>query len=417
MNLWNETKSVPISRTMVWEAYKKVKANKGAGGVDKISMAEFEANRTPHLYKLWNRLASGSYFPPPVKEAEIAKKNGETRKLGIPTIADRVGQMVVKEYLEPRFECIFSPSSYGYRPNKDAHQALESVRVNCRKHDWVIDLDIKGFFDNIDHDKLMQAIDKHVPEKWVKMYIKRWLSMPVLLKTGVLRENQGKGTPQGGVISPLLANLFLHYAFDKWLKKTNNTLVFARYADDAIIHCKSKTQAEWLLKAISGRMQDCGLELHKDKTKLVYCKDYRRQGDYPQVKFDFLGYSFQPRTAKSAKDGKLFLGYDCAISISSKKRLIARLKELDIPNLTFKSIVGVAQYLNPYIRGWVNYYGKFRGYEMNQVFQNLRRRLVFWARKRYKRYKTSINRAYDWLERIRKQFPYLFYHWQIGLCN
>jgi RNA-directed DNA polymerase len=220
-----------------------------------------------------------------------------------------------------------------------------------------------------------------------------------------------------GVISPLLANLFLHYAFDMWLSKKNNTIEFARYADDAIIHCRSKRQAEWLLKAIEERMQECGLELHKDKTKLVYCKDYRRQGDHPQVKFDFLGYSFQPRISKSTNDGKLFLGYDCAISIGSKKRLIARLREFDIPNLTFKSIVGIAQYLNPYIRGWVNYYGKFRGYEMNQVFQNLRRRLVFWARKRYKRYKTSINRAYDWLERVRKQFPYLFYHWQIGLCN
>jgi len=402
---------------MVWEAYKKVKANKGAGGVDKISMAEFDANRSKHLYKLWNRLASGSYFPPPVKEVEIAKRDGETRKLGVPTIADRVGQMVVKEYLEPRFEAIFSPSSYGYRPNKDAHQALESVRRNCRKYDWVIDFDIMGFFDNIDHERLMLAVDKHVPEKWAKMYIKRWLSMPILLKTGFLKEKQGKGTPQGGVISPLLANLFLHYAFDMWINKKNNTIEFARYADDAIIHCRSKRQAEWLLKAIEERMLECGLELHKDKTKLVYCKDYRRQGEHGQVKFDFLGYTFQPRTAKSTKDGKLFLGYDCAISISSKKRLIARLKGFDIPNLTFKSIVGIAQYLNPYIRGWINYYGKFRGYEMNQVFQNLRRRLVMWARKRYKRYKTSINRAYDWLERVREQFPYLFYHWQIGLCN
>jgi len=402
---------------MVWEAYKKVKANKGAAGVDSVSMEEFDANRSRNLYKLWNRLSSGSYFPPPVKEVEISKEGGKVRKLGIPTILDRVAQMVIKEYLEPRFEKIFSRNSYGYRPNKSAHQALESVRSNCRKFDWVIDLDIKGFFDNINHDKLMLAIEKHVPEKWAKMYIRRWLSSPVLRKTGVLEEKQGKGTPQGGVISPLLANLFLHYSFDKWLNRTNSTVEFARYADDAIVHCKSKGQAEWLLGAIAERMQECGLELHKDKTKIVYCKDYRRVGDYPLVKFDFLGYSFQPRTAKSRRDGKLFLGYDCAISISSKKRLIGRLKELDIPNLTFKSIVGIAQYLNPYIRGWVNYYGKFRGYEMNQVFQNLRRRLIFWARKRYKRYKTSINRAYDWLERVRKQFPYLFYHWQIGLCN
>jgi group II intron reverse transcriptase/maturase len=393
-----------------------VKANKGSAGIDSVSMEEFDANRSKHLYKLWNRMASGSYFPPPVKEVEIPKKDGKVRKLGVPTIADRVGQMVVKEYLELRFEKIFSPNSYGYRPNKDAIMALKSVRMNCRKYDWVIDLDIKGFFDNIDHYKLMQAVDKHVPEKWAKMYIKRWLSMPILLKTGVLQEKQGKGTPQGGVISPLLANLFLHYAFDQWLKKTNNTLEFVRYADDAIVHCKSKRQAEWLLKSISGRMQECGLELHKDKTKLVYCKDYRRQEKHPQVKFDFLGYSFQPRTTKSRRDGSLYLGFDCAISISSRTRIADKMEELDIVNLSFKSIVGVAQFLGPYIRGWINYYGKFRLFEMNSVFQWLKKRLIRWARKRYKRYKTNLKAAYQWLERVKKQYPTLFYHWTLGFA-
>jgi group II intron reverse transcriptase/maturase len=198
----NKTKSVPISTTMVWEAYKKVRRNKGSAGVDEISMAEYDANRSKHLYKLWNRLASGSYFPPPVKEVEISRKEGKIRKLGIPTISDRVGQMVVKDYLEPRFEKIFSPNSYGYRPNKNAHQALESVRNNCWRQDWVIDLDIKGFFDNIDHKKLIQAVEKHVPEQWAKMYIIRWLEAPVLKKTGELVTKQGKGTPQGGVITP-----------------------------------------------------------------------------------------------------------------------------------------------------------------------------------------------------------------------
>jgi group II intron reverse transcriptase/maturase len=417
MNLWNETKSVPVSMDQVWSAYKKVKANKGGAGVDSISMEEFEPNRSKHLYKLWNRMASGSYFPPPVKEVEIEKDDGKTRKLGIPTIADRIAQTVVKDYLEPRFEKIFSPNSYGYRPNKDAHQALAFVRENCRKYDWIIDLDIKGFFDNIDHQKLTLAVEKHVPEKWVRMYIQRWLTMPILLKSGKLQEKKGKGTPQGGVISPLLANLFLHYAFDAWLEKTDGSVKYARYADDAIIHCKSKALAEWVLKKVSERMQECGLELHKDKTKLVYCRDYRRKGNYPDVKFDFLGYTFQPRTSKSKRDGKLFLGYDCAISIRSKKRIVAKMRELEIPRLTHKSIVGVAQYLNPYIRGWVNYYGKFRGYEMNSIFQLLRRRLVFWARKRYKRYKYSINKAYGWLDRVREQFPNLFYHWQIGLSS
>ena len=417
MNLWNETKSVPVSREMVWAAYKKVKANKGSAGVDNVSMEVFDTDRAKHLYKLWNRMASGCYFPPPVKEVEISKKDGGIRKLGVPTIADRIGQMVIKDYLEPRFEKIFSNNSYGYRPNRNAHQALESVRDNCRKTDWVIDLDIKGFFDNIDHGKLLLAIEKHVSENWCLFYIKRWLTAPVQTESGELVLKQGKGTPQGGVISPLLANLFLHYAMDKWLELKHKTVNFERYADDAILHCKSKAHAEWLLEKIRGRMTDCGLELHPEKTKLVYCRDYRRQGNYTTVKFDFLGYSFQPRTTKSRKTGKLFLGFDCAISISSKKRIADKMEELNIVGLTFKSIVGVAQFLNPFIRGWVNYYGKFRKHEMNSIFQLLRKRLVRWARKRYKRYKTSVNRAYKWLETIGKQFPNLFYHWQIGLSN
>ncbi len=417
MNLWNETKSVPVSREMIWAAYKKVKANKGSAGIDEISMEEFDADRSKHLYKLWNRMASGSYFPPPVKAVEIPKKDGKTRKLGIPTIADRIGQTVIKDYLEPRFEKLFSTSSYGYRPNRNAHQALESVRNNCRKYDWVIDLDIKGFFDNIDHGKLLLALEKHVTENWCMMYIKRWLTAPVYKESGELVQKQGKGTPQGGVISPLLANLFLHYAMDKWLELNHPTVMFARYADDAILHCRSKTHAEQTLNAVRERMKECGLELHPEKTKIVYCKDYRRQEKHENVKFDFLGYSFQPRTTKSRKTGKLFLGYDCAISIGSKKRIADKMEELNIVGLTHKSIVGVAQFLNPYIRGWVNYYGKFRKSAMNPVFCLLNKRLIRWARKRYKRYKTSIKRAFQWFTRVREQFPGLFYHWKIGLTG
>jgi len=325
--------------------------------------------------------------------------------------------MVVKDYLEPRFEKLFSPHSYGYRPHKNAHQALEAVRQNCRKQDWVIDLDIKGFFDNIDHKKLMLAVGKHVPEQWTKMYIVRWLETPVQKKCGELVAKQGKGTPQGGVISPLLANLFLHYVLDKWIETTDSQVKFERYADDAILHCNSQTHAEETLRKLQERTRTCGLELHPDKTKLVYCRDYRRKGNHPQVKFDFLGYSFQPRTTKSKKTGKLFLGYDCAISISSRKRIADTLEEMNLESQSFRSIVGIAHVLNPKIRGWVHYYGKFRGYELSKVFQLLRERLVRWARKRYKRYKTSLNKAYQWLERIRKQFPYLFYHWQVGYSS
>jgi group II intron reverse transcriptase/maturase len=414
MNLWGETKSVPISHQMVWEAYKKVRSNRGSAGIDHVSMVEYDNHRSKYLYKLWNRMASGSYLPPPVKEVEISKGEGKVRKLGIPTISDRVGQMVVKEYLEARFEKLFSENSYGYRPNKNAHMALAKVRENCRKKDWVIDLDIKGFFDNIDHNKLMQAFKKHVPEKWCQMYIERWLTAPVQKVSGELEEKQGKGTPQGGVISPLLANLYLHYALDKWLEQNHPTVQYVRYADDAILHCKTQSEAEHVKEKLGERMNACGLELHPDKTKLVYCRDYRRQKEYPTVKFDFLGYSFQPRTTKPKQTGKLFLGYDCAISIRSKKRIAGKMEELDIVNLDFKSIVGVAQFLEPYIRGWVNYYGKFRRSAMNPVFQLLRKRLVRWARKRYKRYRRSLNKAYDWLKRVRVQYPTLFYQWRLG---
>ncbi len=414
MNLWNEAKSVPITRSMVWAAYKKVRTHGESAGIDEICLEDFDRHRSKHLYKLWNRMASGSYFPPALKEVEIPKGEGKLRRLGIPTISDRVGQMVIKDYLEPRFEVIFTPNSYGYRPGKSAHQALLQVRENCWKLNWVIDLDIEGFFDNIDHDKLMLALEKHVQENWVKMYIRRFLTAPVQKATGEQVEKQGKGTPQGGVISPLLANLFLHYVLDKWLEKTDSSVKMVRYADDAILHCFSKAHAGGTLKRVKERLEECGLRLHPSKTKVVYCRDHRRQENHELVKFDFLGYSFQPRSTMSKNTGKLFLGYDCAISIESRKRIIARLRELNIEYLSHRSIVGIAQFLNPIIRGWVNYYGKFRCSELSGVFQHLRRRLIKWARKRYKRYRSSLNRAFKWLERVKVQFPNLFYHWQIG---
>src|SRR5690554_3088824 len=417
MNLWSETKSIPISRQMIWAAYQKVRSNKGSAGVDAISMEEFDVNRSKHLYKLWNRMASGSYFPPAVKEVEIPKKDGKIRKLGIPTISDRVGQMVVKMFIEPRIEEIFSTNSYGYRPHRNAHQALQKVRENCWKQDWVIDLDIKGFFDNIDHAKLMLSVNKHVLEKWAVLYIERWLEADVLTKSGQFIQKQGKGTPQGGVISPLLANLFLHYAFDKWLENTDKDVRFTRYADDVIIHCKSNAHAEQTLNAVHQRMETVGLELHPQKTKIVYCRDYRRKGKYRTVKFDFLGYSFQPRSAYSKKIRKMFIGYDCAISISSRKRIADKLEALNVNKLNFKTIGGVAQYLNPIIRGWVHYYGKFKMYELTKVFRLLSKRLVWWARRRYKRYKTSIRKGYQWLSTVRKQYPTLFYHWQFSHIN
>ncbi len=413
MNLWNETKSIPISKQQIWLAYKKVKANQGSAGVDQISMEEFDAQRSKHLYKLWNRLASGSYFPPPVKEVEIPKKDGKVRKLGIPTIADRVAQMVVKEYLEARFEKIFSPNSYGYRPEKSAHQALEKVRQNCRKTDWVIDLDIKGFFDNIDHERLMLAVQKHVPEKWCLLYIQRWLTMPVQTKSGELIQKQGKGTPQGGVISPLLANLFLHYVLDKWLEKEYPQLSFVRYADDVIVHCYSEGQSLEVLNVIKNRLGQCKLRLSEAKTKIVYCQDYRR----PKIKgyskkFDFLGFTFKPRP-KATKEGRMFLGYDCEISQKSQTRIIQKWKDLKFHKQSNIVIQDIANKLHLQTIGIARYYGYFKVWTLQRLFRNLENRLAKWVRNKYKAMKSSYSKAYKWLKSIRISYPTLFYHWQL----
>ena len=272
-----ETKSttVPITKEMVREAYRKVKANKGSAGVDEQDLKKFEENLSKNLYKIWNRMSSGSYFPQPVKEVIIPKANGGERKLGIPTVSDRVAQEVVKAYIKPRLEQVFMPNSYGYRPHKSAHQALEIVRENVRKYAWVIDMDIKSFFDEVEHELLMKAVDRHVDEKWVKMYIRRWLETPVQTKEGLVNK-AGQGTPQGGVISPQLANLFLHYVLDKWLEKTFPTVSFVRYADDVVVHCISEQQSQYVLEGIKRRLKECKLRLSEEKTKITYCQDYRR---------------------------------------------------------------------------------------------------------------------------------------------
>ena len=365
---------------MVWEAYLQVKRKGKSAGVDDLSMSQYDLQRHRHLYKVWNRLASGSYFPPPVLQVEIPKKNGSVRQLGIPTISDRVAQTVIKNQIEERLEKIFHPQSYGYRPKRSAHQALEQVRKNCWKYDWVIDLDIKNFFDDIDHEKLLKALGKHVEEKWVLRYIERWLKAPLL----------GRSSP---------------------------SIEFVRYADDIIIHCRTQSQAEQSLQQIKERVGNCGLTLHPDKTKIVYCKDFRRQQKYQRVQFDFLGYTFQPRTSKSKKTGRLFLGFDCAISIQSRSRLFEQIRKMEIPRMRCDSIVGIAHHLNPKLRGWIRYFGKYRGYSLSKVFYILRIKLVRWARYRYKRYRNNLTKAYKWLDTVRKQYPSLFYHWHVGYSN
>ena len=407
-----KAKPLPISKEMVWKAYRKVKGNKGSAGIDGQSITMFEVKLSDNLYKLWNRMASGSYFPPAVKEKDIEKDNGKIRKLGIPTVADRVAQQVIKDYIEPRLEKEFHESSYGYRPLRNPHQALTAVRINVRNFEWVVDLDITAFFDNVAHDKMILALDRHVDEKWIKMYIKRWSEAPMVKANGVQEERKGKGTPQGGVISPLLANLYLHYTFDKWMELKFPDLAFVRYADDIVIHCKTEKQSHYVLEKLQERLKACNLSIHPEKTSIVHCRNYRRVKQGKKTKFDFLGFSFCPRSKKS-KRGGLFLGYDCEISKKSYSEKVKEIKLLKFHKwaCTWQDL---ANLLNSKIRGWVHYYDKFRPRTLTKVFHRLHNRLIKWIINQFKRFKESKKRALSYLKYIRRRYPTLFYHWEIG---
>jgi group II intron reverse transcriptase/maturase len=415
MNDLFETKSkpIPITKEMVKAAYRKVKANKGSAGVDEIDLKKFDENLLKNLYKIWNRMASGSYFPMPVKEVIIPKSNGGERKLGIPSISDRIAQEVVKTYLEPRLEKEFLPQSYGYRPHKSAHQALENVRTNVRQYPWVIDMDIKSFFDEVNHELLMKAIEKHVSEKWVKLYIKRWLETPVQTKDGLINK-QGQGTPQGGVISPLLANLFLHYVLDKWLVKEFPTTKFVRYADDVVVHCISEQQSRYVLEGIKRRLKTCKLRLSEEKTKITYCQDYRRPSrkDYPK-KFDFLGHTFKPTSKKSDPNRGVFLGFDCRMSMKSRTRIIEQWKALDFHRTSTLTLQDIAKKLNTQTRGIINYYGKMHILSLEKLFRHLDFRLAKWVTNKFKKLR-SYQKAFDWLRNIKFSYPNMFAHWWLS---
>lgn len=407
-----ESKSIPITKKMVKEAYRKVNSNKGSAGVDAESLEKFQENLLENLYKIWNRMSSGSYFPKPVKEVVIPKSGGGERKLGIPTISDRIAQEVVKTYLEPRMEAVFSKNSYGYRPNKSAHDALQKVRENVRQYSWVVDMDIKSFFDEVSHELLLKAVDKHVSEKWVKMYITRWLECPIQTLKGDLIQKKGMGTPQGGVISPLLANLFLHYVLDKWLEKHYPQVSFVRYADDVIVYCYSEHQSIEVLNAIKNRLEECKLRLSEQKTKIVHCQGYGRvrQKNYPK-KFDFLGFTFKPRT-KVRKDGGMFLGFDCEISQKSQTRIIQKWKDLKFHKRSEIGIQKIAKELRLQTIGIIRYYGYFKVWTLQRLFRNLENRLAKWVRNKYKSMKASYAKAYSWIRKIRIGYPTMFWHWQ-----
>jgi len=408
-----ESKPFLISKHSVLEAWKRVKANQGAAGIDEESIQDFERKLKDNLYRIWNRMSSGSYLPPPVKTVAIPKTGGGERKLGIPTVADRVAQMVVKRHLEPKVEPLFHLDSYGYRPSKSAHDAVGQARKRCWKYDWVLDLDIKGFFDNIPHELLMRAVRKHAPEKWVVLYMERWLKAPAQNEQGQLTTRE-KGTPQGGVASPLLANLFLHYGFDAWMARKYPSIPFERYADDAIVHCRTKKEAENMREAIIRRMAECGLELNLQKTKIVYCQDADRKGKHEHEKFTFLGYEFRPRRARNHR-GKYFVSFLPAISDKAAKAIRQEIRGWKLQLRSDKSLEDLARMFNPILRGWMQYYGKYYRSMLHPVFRPLNRRLVRWARRKYKKLRHHQRRATQWLRRISLRSPQLWAHWQIGV--
>ena len=407
-----ETKPFGISKRVVWEAYRRVRKNGGAAGVDRLSLEAFEHDLSNNLYKLWNRLASGSYFAPPVLRVEIPKAKGGMRTLGIPTVADRVAQMVVKQVFEPGVEPYFHPDSYGYRPGKSALQAVGVTRQRCWQYDYVLEFDIKGLFDAIDHTLLMRAVDKHTDCRWVRLYIERWLHAPFQQVDGGLVE-RSSGTPQGGVISPVLSNLFLHYVFDQWMERNFPNNPFARYADDGVVHCRSEAQARDLKERLERRFRDCKLELHAEKTHIVCCNVSKPSGSQVSKKFDFLGYCFRPRLVRT-REGRLFVGFTPGISPSSGKKIRQRVRRWRLGLRTSVSLEDIAQYINPIIRGWVNYYGAYQRSSLGPVLRHINRHLLKWVKRKYKKRGRSTKRAKAWLASVAYYRPALFAHWQYG---
>lgn len=399
-----ETKSQPITRVMVWQAYKEVKANAGSGGIDNMDWKFLEQNKSTEIYKLWNRLSSGSYFPQAVKQVAIPKKGGGVRNLGIPTLLDRIAQQVVRKHLERIVEPLFHQSSFGYRPNRSCHQAVEKANANAFNHDFALDLDIKGFFDNINQELLMKAVKYYCSDKWVLLYIERWLKAGVVKQDGSFTLSLS-GTPQGGVISPLLANIFLHVVFDKWMEKHHPEKPFERYADDIVVHCKTEQQAKFMMRAIAQRMSTCQLELQMEKSKIVNLRGYS-QTKYPKG-FDFLGFTISPRAFKIKSTGKTKSIPSICVSQKSKTNIMEKFKQMNLHKRR-STLEALAKEINPILRGIINYYHKFWKEDMRLVWNQLNARLLKWVKWEKDLYKMASVR---YLKTKYKERPNLFAHW------
>jgi group II intron reverse transcriptase/maturase len=401
---YDETKSQPISRKMVWQAYAEVKANKGSAGIDDMDWTYLEQHRSAELYKLWNRLTSGSYYPQAVKRVAIPKKGGGQRHLGVPTILDRIAQEVVRTYLERKVEPVFHHSSYGYRPGRNCHQAVEQACSNSMNHDFAIDLDIKGFFDNIDHELLLKAVKHYCPDKWVLMYVERWLKAGIFQQDGTITPTM-QGTPQGGVISPLLANIFLHVVFDGWMAKYHPEKPFERYADDIVVHCKTEKQALFMLRQIKSRITYCKLELHPEKTRIINMRGIA-QKRYPKG-FDFLGFTIKPSSFKTKEELIAFPGI--FVSRKSKTAILQKIRAMNIHKWR-TTLESIARRINPVICGITTYFHKFRRNELREVWRQLNVRLQKWAK-----WEMGLGKKRSlWYLKIRyKENPGLFAHWRL----
>jgi len=403
-----KSKSFGISKQLVWEAYRRVAANKGAAGVDGQSVEEFEGDLRNNLYRIWNRMSSGAYFPPPVKAVEIPKPGGGVRVLGVPTVADRIAQTVVAMTLESRTERIFHPDSYGYRPKRSALDAIDVCRRRCWKKNWVLDLDIQKFFDSVDHGLMIKAVQANTTEKWVVLYVRRWLTAPLQQPDGTL-VRRDRGTPQGSAVSPVLANLFMHYAFDMFLVREFPAVEFERYADDAVVHCTSEQQARRVWEALAKRMEQVGLRLHPDKTRIVFCKNGRRSGTYPVISFTFLGYTFGPRAARD-KHGRVFLSFNPAVSSQALKAMGARVRRWRLHQCVTLGLNELADMINPIVAGWMNYYGRFYRSRLYALLYRINNYLMRWARMKFRRLK-SYKRFRRWWTGLIVREPGLFKHW------
>jgi RNA-directed DNA polymerase len=395
-----------ISKQEVWEAWVKVRGNRGASGVDGVSIEAFEADLKNNLYRVWNRMSSGTYFPPDVKAVAIAKPKGGTRILGVPTVADRIAQTVVAAHLSERVERVFHPDSYGYRPGRSALDAVASCRERCWRYDWVVEFDIRGFFDSVPWDKVVKAVEAHTDARWVVLYVRRWLAAGLRLPDGSTAE-RNRGTPQGSSVSPVLANLFLHHAFDTWMARRFSGCPFERYADDAVIHCRTLAQAQTVLAALSARMAGAGLQLHPEKTRIVYCRDANRRLEFPATEFTFLGFSFRPRGARN-KDGGFFVAFLPAISKDALKRLSAIAKSWRLHKRTNQTSTDLARMINPVVRGWMAYYGRYYHSALSRLLYRINFNLLWWIRKKYR---VGRKQAVDRMVRGYRLRPKAFAHW------